>query len=326
MSTNLRAQNIVGVWEGVMHGVNGTFIQINIDQRGSDLCGFSHDYLKTNVKSFCKAKFIGKFSNAEQQGVIIGQTFLSNSGGHVLMKIKLWREKSDNKNTLRAMLMQDGLMSILFGSSNEDANFILKRVASKPNNLDALNCFPKTVAAKPKVIEKPKVTNLPPTQKPGKTTPTVTNNMPVPVIKDSITIEKKVVTIPKPSNADKALMDQMKNRKQNEQGRVKINTDKLNLKIYDNGYVDQDTISVFYNGRLLVSKQGLSEKAIEINLDLDMQAPYHEIVLFADNLGSIPPNTALIVVTAGGKRFELRSKANLQENAVLVFEVEKPDK
>jgi hypothetical protein len=42
--------------------------------------------------------------------------------------------------------------------------------------------------------------------------------------------------------------------------------------------------------------------------------------MFAENLGSIPPNTALIVVTAGNKRYELRSKASLEENAVLLFE------
>ena len=42
--------------------------------------------------------------------------------------------------------------------------------------------------------------------------------------------------------------------------------------------------------------------------------------MYAENLGSIPPNTALIVVTAGDKRYELRSKASLEENAVLVIE------
>ncbi|MBK6635388.1 MAG: hypothetical protein IPG38_14745 [Chitinophagaceae bacterium] len=50
------------------------------------------------------------------------------------------------------------------------------------------------------------------------------------------------------------------------------------------------------------------------------KAAQHEIVLFAHNLGSIPPNTALIVVNAGDQRFELYSSASLTENAVLVFE------
>jgi hypothetical protein len=50
----------------------------------------------------------------------------------------------------------------------------------------------------------------------------------------------------------------------------------------------------------------------------------NELVLFAENLGSISPNTAVVIVTAGNKRFELYSKADLQQNAVLKF-IYKPD-
>ncbi|MBK9530353.1 MAG: hypothetical protein IPO42_00910 [Chitinophagaceae bacterium] len=77
---------------------------------------------------------------------------------------------------------------------------------------------------------------------------------------------------------------------------------------------------MYYNNKLLVANRGLTEKAIVVNLLLDEKAAQHEIVLFAHNLGSIPPNTALIVVTAGEQRFELYSSASLTENAVLVFE------
>ncbi|HNA00676.1 MAG TPA: hypothetical protein PLN49_07430, partial [Ferruginibacter sp.] len=55
-------------------------------------------------------------------------------------------------------------------------------------------------------------------------------------------------------------------------------------------------------------------------IDLDEKQERHEITMVAENLGSIPPNTALIVVYAGNKRYELFSSASLEENAVLVFE------
>ncbi len=73
-----------------------------------------------------------------------------------------------------------------------------------------------------------------------------------------------------------------------------------------------------------MSHQRLSETPIEFNLSLDENVTQHEIIMYAENLGGIPPNTALIVITAGGKRYELRSKASLVENAVLVIEY-KPD-
>ena len=57
-----------------------------------------------------------------------------------------------------------------------------------------------------------------------------------------------------------------------------------------------------------------------IDLALDETSKTHEIILYAENLGSIPPNTALIVVNAGNKRYELHASASLEENAVLVFE------
>lgn len=109
-------------------------------------------------------------------------------------------------------------------------------------------------------------------------------------------------------------------RKNTEQGHLVVNTKSITLNLYDNGVADDDTVSVFFNGKLLLSQQRISEKPIVINIELDENLPQNEIVLFAENLGSIPPNTALIVVTAGNQRFELFSNANLKENAVLVFE------
>ncbi len=82
-------------------------------------------------------------------------------------------------------------------------------------------------------------------------------------------------------------------------------------------------MSVYFDGKLLVDKQRLSEKAIEVQIELQ-DNDIHELTLFAENLGGIPPNTALIVVTAGSKRYELRSSADLKKNAVLLFEY-RPD-
>jgi hypothetical protein len=84
--------------------------------------------------------------------------------------------------------------------------------------------------------------------------------------------------------------------------------------------MDGDTVSILYNGKMLLTHQLLSEKGIELNIELDEKQTSHEITLFAENLGSIPPNTALIVITAGTRRYELFASASLEENAVLVFE------
>jgi hypothetical protein len=69
-----------------------------------------------------------------------------------------------------------------------------------------------------------------------------------------------------------------------------------------------------------LSHQLVSEKPIILDLELDENLVQNEIILFAENLGSISPNTALIVVNAGDKRYELFSNADLGKNAVLVIE------
>jgi len=74
-----------------------------------------------------------------------------------------------------------------------------------------------------------------------------------------------------------------------------------------------------------MSHQLVSEKPIILNLELNENLVKNEIILFAENLGSISPNTALIVVNAGDKRYELFSNADLGKNAVLVIEYRKND-
>ena len=118
---------------------------------------------------------------------------------------------------------------------------------------------------------------------------------------------------------------QMTKRKNAEEAHISVNTKKITLSIYDNGITDGDSISIFFNGKLLMSHQLVSEKPIILNLELNENLVKNEIILFAENLGSISPNTALIVVNAGDKRYELFSNADLGKNAVLVIEYRKND-
>lgn len=114
--------------------------------------------------------------------------------------------------------------------------------------------------------------------------------------------------------------DEMAKREKSEQAHITVNSKKISLQIYDNGDTDGDSVSIFFNGRLLMSHQVVSEKPITLELELDLNTPKNEIILFAENLGSIPPNTALVIVNAGNKRYELFSNADLKKNAVLIIE------
>ncbi len=118
---------------------------------------------------------------------------------------------------------------------------------------------------------------------------------------------------------------QMAKRKKSEEGHIIVNTKRITLNIYDNGIVDGDSVSIFFNGKLLLTHQLVSEKPIVLDLELDENLVKNEIILFAENLGNISPNTALIVVNSGDKQYELFSNTDLGKNAVLVIEYRKDE-
>ena len=93
------------------------------------------------------------------------------------------------------------------------------------------------------------------------------------------------------------------------------------IELYDNGQVDGDTVSVYHNNELIVSHAGLSEKPVRFTINVDAKAPHHELIMVADNLGSIPPNTSLMIITAKGKRYEIFISSSDQKNAKLLIDL-----
>jgi len=108
-----------------------------------------------------------------------------------------------------------------------------------------------------------------------------------------------------------------KERKNEIAQEITTESDSLQIDFYDNGEVDGDSISIFYNDKLLASSQKLSAKAIHLSVGLDSTIEYNDLAMFADNLGSIPPNTALMLVYDGKKRYEVRLSSSLEKNGTL---------
>ena len=93
------------------------------------------------------------------------------------------------------------------------------------------------------------------------------------------------------------------------------------IELYDNGQVDGDTVSIYHNNKLVISHAGLSEKPVTLRIKVDAENPHHELTMVADNLGSIPPNTSLMVITAAKKRYEVFISSSEQKNARLLIDL-----
>ena len=86
---------------------------------------------------------------------------------------------------------------------------------------------------------------------------------------------------------------------------VAVDTGQLRLDFYDNNQIDGDSITVKVNGRVILSNQILSAKPITTYVTINLQNKFQEVEMIAENEGSIPPNTALLIVTAGEHRYQL---------------------
>jgi hypothetical protein len=98
---------------------------------------------------------------------------------------------------------------------------------------------------------------------------------------------------------------------------IEVDADSVKVALYDNGEVDNDSISLFYNRKLVATKQMLSSQPL--NFTLPLNEGVNEISMFAENLGKIPPNTALAIIYAGDQRFELNLTSTLDKNAAIRF-------
>jgi hypothetical protein len=101
---------------------------------------------------------------------------------------------------------------------------------------------------------------------------------------------------------------------------IEIKNNKIEVDIYDDGEVDNDIVSLYFNKKLLVDKKSLSTNPHSITLTIE-PGKTNELLLFADNLGTIPPNTALMIITDGKTRHEVRLSADLKNNALVRFEL-----
>lgn len=96
-------------------------------------------------------------------------------------------------------------------------------------------------------------------------------------------------------------------------------SDSLLLTLYDNGEVDGDTVTVLMNGNIIFSKQGLNTKANTKTVYITSAMDSVNLVMYAESLGEIPPNTGLLIVNDGEKRYDVRFSADLKTNAGIIL-------
>jgi len=104
---------------------------------------------------------------------------------------------------------------------------------------------------------------------------------------------------------------------------VTVNSPQIKIELYDNAEIDHDTVTVLINNKLLLYRQMLTDRPLTINFNAFPGVEY-ELVMYADNLGEIPPNTALMMVTVGTRKMEVFLSSSEQKSAAVKF-IYKPE-
>lgn len=159
--------------------------------------------------------------------------------------------------------------------------------------------------------EKTIVKTLPVTNPPVVKTEPVFKEPETVIIKPAEVKAVPQVTISSAVNIEKRIIETIQS--------VYYKSDSLVLTLYDNGEVDGDTVSVLMNGNLIMPRVGLSTNAVRKTIytkDIDEKI---QIIMYAETLGSLPPNTGLLIVNDGTDRYEIRFSGDMEKSSAIMF-------
>jgi hypothetical protein len=239
----------------------------------------------TNVD--CITNFSGKVIHSRMGSTVQGTFYHDEKYKYTCPDIKVTYDQDKTDNQADSTISEGPVAARIWKPQPDD--FVVDAVKVAP---------PKTLAADNVPADPVKAVVVPP----AATAKAVVVPAPPP---DPIIAEKKKIEA---SFAErKAVVNQV----------FLVESDSVRLSFYDNGEIDGDSISVFVNSQVALTHQALEAKAFNLYLHLDSTRDINEVSMFAENLGRIPPNTALMVITDGKNRYQVFLSSSLSENATI---------
>ena len=346
------SQNLTGIWRGWFTTDDGEQYkcEIQIDQNKKlSIGGVSYSYLDTRF--YGKASLSGMFNKGTKSAIIqeIKTVEVKMSAGSVacIMKYMMNYSKSGNEEFLEGSFTSKYEAADLLHQKGDPAGggtvflrkvptsdfyiepFLRDKPTAKKQNTTNNNSVAQ-VKPPTKPPTKPVVTGKPPVKKPpvAKTQTTAKSNT---TTKTQVTTEPKDtakrttnIVVDKPKDIPAITIPTTTRSRENHLVRtVTVDHEDISVRLYDNGEIDGDTISVYLDGKPIISNKGLSTQPITVNLKMDENNSDHVLVMVAENMGRIPPNTSLMIVQDGDKRYEVSITSTEQKNAMVRFRYQK---
>lgn len=338
-------QDLTGIWRGYFKTADGEEYkyELQIEQtRSNRISGVSYSYLDTRF--YGKATLSGSFIRTSQSALIqeIKTVEVKMAGGSVacIMKCLFNYSKSGKEEFLEGSFTSmyektNPLMGVNRGGNCGGGTLFLRKVPTSDFYIEPFlrnKTQPKKDIAPPvaqshqKPVTPPPAVKKHPLSKPSGQKPPVaskTHTITEPR-KDTVSRITVPMVVQKPKETPSISLPATTRSRANELVKTLIvNDENISIRLYDNGEVDGDTISVYLDGHAVVSNKGLSTQPITLNIKLDEATPDHVLVMVAENMGRIPPNTSLMIVQDGDKRYEVSITSTEQKNAMVRFRYEK---
>lgn len=309
---------ITGVWKGK---INRQKVEVKIVQNGDNLEGTSYyyesasNYRRYSIKGYFDANTneavwwddelleekTGRISTPGKVPLLSRADFNCPGGAKMMLDGKASRV--DDENVRAGDVDLDKTTQVVFP---DEWDFVIENYtagANDPEIIDSIALISfqdKTIENIPVASTNPlgnPITDEPSEQKPR---PTTEVRKPVAIPSKSLSIEEKFIT-----------------RKKIFTTEIPVAGDSIELRFYDNAQVDGDSISLFLNDKLIFQHIRLTEKAYTIKLPVEDLNPSNELIMVAENLGSIPPNTSYMVALVGEKRYEARLESTEGSSAMI---------
>ncbi|MFM2138397.1 MAG: hypothetical protein RJA57_704 [Bacteroidota bacterium] len=342
--TGVRSQNLTGIWRGYFITETGEYYKLEfqvLQEKNNAVTGVSYSYL--DVRFYGKATMTGSLTaggpTLRIREIRTVEVKSSLGGGTCIMNYTLSHDRSGKEEYLEGTYL--GKYETKGASASEGrwgdcggGKVFLRKVNTSDFYVEPfLKNRPKEkkviVNEPPPVVKKDTVKKAPgpkpPVVKKNEPLPPVTKPNPAPLRTDTTTRQPQPIPVVKTPPKVRTPAPDVLQVRQNEVVKVFTLSDKdVTVKLYDNGEIDGDTISVYLDNNLVLASKRLTAQPLVVKLRLDEDNNEHELTMVAENLGSIPPNTSLMVVEAGEQRFDVRITSTEQKNAVVRFLYRKP--
>lgn len=303
------SQMITGTWHGK---INRQKAEVKIVLNGDSLTGTSYYYESAN--NFRRYSIKGYFDQQTNTTVWWDDQLIEEKSGRFSLstpgKIPLLSQ-ADFNCPGGAKMMLDGSVSEKESVSKplgevhldksgrvifeDEWDFVIENYttgANDPELIDSIGAIAFNKKPAP-VEEMPVAVVQPPAKKtePIVSAPVIVKTNPEPEIKPvkpaPLTIKEKFV------QREKKFIKE-----------IPVSGDSLELKFYDNAEIDGDSISLFLNEKLIFEHVRLAATAYTIKFAIKDLQDTNELVMVAENLGKIPPNTSYMVALMNGLKYD----------------------